>query len=115
MNDGFFTDIDRLAERSKDFEGLAERAGSVADRLKSALDSGSPVWGSDAVGESFAAAHAGPATQAWELLSGLNSGLGGVGGRFADAAAAYRAADDSAIDGISGAGRALGGHLDGTT
>ncbi|MGH3520649.1 MAG: hypothetical protein ACRDQ7_25410 [Haloechinothrix sp.] len=113
MTEGFFADADRLAARSGDFDGFAERAGKAADALRSALASGGPAWGTDAVGASFAAAHADPAAHALDLIAGLRPGLGEMGTKFADAATEYRAADESAIIGITAAGRDIGRTLGG--
>lgn len=110
MTDGFGVDLDRLAHRATEFPELAERAGRLADGLKATLEATGTAWGEDAVGASFAAAHTEAAAEALDLLAGLRAGLTDVGSRFTDAAAEYRAADDSAITGITSAGRSLRGE-----
>ncbi|WP_246258437.1 hypothetical protein [Amycolatopsis anabasis] len=100
---GFEADADRLAGRAKDFDGLAERAASIAADLDRALDGAEATWGADAVGRSFAAAHGGPADEAVRRLGGLADRIGGVGGKFAEAAASYRDTDTGAAGTLPGA------------
>lgn len=107
MTGGFFADIERLAERSKDFEDYARRAKQVADELRDTLGASGKAWGADVVGQSFDAAHSAEADATMELLGGLGGDLGGVGAKFADAAATYRTAEQGGLDGITSAGRGL--------
>lgn len=107
MTGGFFADIERLAERAKDFDEYERRARQVADTLADALESTGKAWGSDVVGQSFDAAHSADAEQAMELLGGLGGDLGGIGTKFADAANTYRSAEEGGLDGIASAGRGL--------
>lgn len=107
MSDGYAADVDRLARRSADFPDLADRARRVAETVRATLDATGAPWGEDEVGSSFAAAHAGPAAQAWELLSGLGDDLADVGARFSKAAAGYRASEEDVMTGLSAAGGGL--------
>ncbi|HJQ45759.1 MAG TPA: hypothetical protein VJT49_13395 [Amycolatopsis sp.] len=103
MTRGFDTDVDRLAARARDFDGLVERAGTIAADLDRALDGAEAAWGDDVVGKSFAAAHAGPAGATADRSHGLAAGLREVGDSFGEAARRYRAADSGAVDSVSGA------------
>ncbi|PRX44323.1 excreted virulence factor EspC (type VII ESX diderm) [Prauserella shujinwangii] len=105
MSDGFEVDADRLGRHAGEFEALAERAARVAEELRRALDATGEPWGADAVGRSFAAAHAEPAAGALDRLRRLPDDLAGVGERFTAAAAAYRAGDERAVSDVTDAGR----------
>jgi hypothetical protein len=108
MTGGFAADADRIGARSHDFADHAQRARTVARSLQTALESAEQAWGSDAVGQSFAAAHAKPAGRALELLGGLGGELEAIGGKFSAAAGTYRAVDDAAVDDTRAPGRELG-------
>ncbi|MFE9745081.1 WXG100 family type VII secretion target [Saccharothrix saharensis] len=86
---GFRTDLARLAEGAADFTAFAERAGKIAGELGGVLDSIGECWGTDAIGQSFAASHVQPSGAALSGLSGLSAGFGGVGERFAETARTY--------------------------
>lgn len=107
MTGGFTADADRLAHRSADFAALADRARRIADDLRAALEAAEAPWGRDAVGTSFAAAHAEPAERSRALVDTLAEGLGSVGARFAAAAVEYRDADADASAGLEGSARRL--------
>jgi hypothetical protein len=98
---GFEADVERLTARAKDFDGFVARAGQISADLDQAL--GGAPWGDDAVGQSFAAAHAGPATETADRLRGLAAGLGGVGGSFAEAARRYASGESGSRDSITDA------------
>ena len=100
---GFEADAERLATRAKDFDGIVQRAARISADLDSALDGASGAWGDDLVGQSFAAAHAEPATGTADRLRGLAEGLGDVGGSFADAARRYRAGEADAEHSVTDA------------
>jgi hypothetical protein len=91
--DGFDVDADRLAARAAEFPGLAERAGAIHRELSDALATVGPCWGTDSVGQSFAAAHVESADATLGALGSLPSRLGEVGTRFGDTGAAYRDLD----------------------
>lgn len=93
---GFAVETGALARHAEEFGPLAERASRIAAELRQVLDEEGHPWGGDAVGQSFAAAHAAPAAEAGERLDGLATELADIGARFADAAAAYRSADEAA-------------------
>ncbi|WP_020668135.1 hypothetical protein [Amycolatopsis nigrescens] len=99
---GFQVDQERLASGAKEFDGLVERAAKIAAELDQALDGAAAAWGSDQVGQSFAAAHGGKAEEAAERLRGLAGGLSGVGESFTAAAAKYRAGESDATDTVTG-------------
>jgi hypothetical protein len=65
------------------------------------LSAAGPCWGTDAVGQSFAAAHADQADATLGRLTGLPERLGSVGTRFAETAAGYSSADDDSVDRLS--------------
>jgi hypothetical protein len=98
---GFGADVDRLAARAKEFDGLAERAGRISADLDHALEGAEAAWGDDIVGASFAAAHAGPAAEVADRLRGLGGGLREVGASFGEAARRYQAGDAEAAGSIS--------------
>jgi hypothetical protein len=104
MTDGFTTDADALATRAGEFPDLAARAGAIHRELSEALSGFGPCWGTDRVGQSFAAAHTAPADATLGGLGELPDRLGSVGTRFADAAAAYRAQDAAGAVRIDAAG-----------
>lgn len=97
-SDGFDVDVDGLTGRAGQFDGLVERLGTIERDLTDALAATGPCWGTDAVGQSFAAAHADPADATLGRLAGLPEQLGSVGTRFADTAAGYASADDAAAE-----------------
>jgi hypothetical protein len=93
MTDGFTADADRLTAQAGQFPELVERAGAIHRDLTAALAATGACWGSDGVGQSFAAAHTGPADSTLGGLGALPDQLRSVGTRFADTAAAYRDQD----------------------
>lgn len=101
--DGFEVDADQLASKARDFEPLVTRLGSIHKGLTDALSTNGACWGTDAVGQSFSAVHAGSADDAVARLSGLSERLGSVGGRLADSAATYRAIDQAAETNVKAA------------
>lgn len=103
MSGGFEADVERLAARARDFDGLVHRAGEIAADLDRALEGAETAWGDDVVGRSFAAAHAEPAGQVAGRVRGLVSGLDHVAGSFAEAAGRYQAGDSGAKNAISDA------------
>lgn len=107
MTDGFFADAERIAGRSKDFDAFAERAGKVADALRTTLESTGKAWGDDAVGESFEAVHGDAARSVLDAVAGLKGELAELGGKFAEAAATYREADHGGVTEIGAVARAL--------
>jgi hypothetical protein len=98
MNDGFRADTDRLASQAGQFGDLASRAEEIHRTLSESLTSTGQCWGTDAVGQSFGAAHAGPADGTMTSLSSLSGQLGGVGTRFADTATGYTGTDQGVED-----------------
>ncbi len=88
--DGFRVEADRLTDRAGQFDGLAERVAGIHRDLADRLAAAGPCWGSDEVGQSFAAAHTAPADATLGTLDALPGQLGDVGGRFRSTAAAYR-------------------------
>ncbi|SHG48110.1 hypothetical protein [Streptoalloteichus hindustanus] len=102
--DGFRADHELLADRARQFEGLAGRAGAIAEELAATLAATGACWGGDEIGRSFAAGHEGPAGDTVGRLTALAGQLGAVGERFAATARDYRAAEDAALD----AARAVG-------
>ncbi len=91
---GFETDLAKLNAGAADFGTFAERAGKIVGDLGGVLDSFGACWGDDQIGQSFAASHTQPASDALTRLGDLGAGFGGVGERFAETARTYRAADD---------------------
>lgn len=97
---GFEADADRLASKAKDFDALVQRAARISADLDGALEGAAAAWGDDEVGQSFSAAHSGPADDTAQRLRKLADGLGDVGGSFADAAKRYQAGDAGAEQSI---------------
>jgi hypothetical protein len=87
---GFHADIERLERHGGEFGGHADRAGEIATRLRQTLDGLHGCWGSDEVGNSFAAGHVTEASAALSRVGSLADQLGAVGDRFTETAAAYR-------------------------
>ncbi|MGW5052846.1 WXG100 family type VII secretion target [Actinokineospora sp. NPDC004072] len=100
MTDGFRVDTDGLARRAGEFSELAARAGAIHRDLADRLAALGGCWGDDAVGASFAAAHAPGAEATLGDLDALPGRLGEVGGRFADTAAEYEAAETDNVQAI---------------
>lgn len=97
MSDGFEVDAERLADRATQFEPLVDRLGKIHQNLSDAL-AGGPCWGTDAVGQSFAAVHADPADDAMTRLSGLSDRLASVRTRFTDTATTYQSGEQTAVE-----------------
>jgi hypothetical protein len=97
---GFTADTGRLAGHAKEFDGLTERAGRIAADLDRALAGSAAAWGNDEVGQSFAAAHGGPAEESAGLLRRLPDRLGGAGSAFAEAAARYSGGEGDSADAV---------------
>lgn len=102
MNDGFTADPERLATQAGQFGDLAGRVEAIHRTLAESLSASGPCWGTDAVGQSFGAAHASPADGTLTRLSGLTDQLGGVGTRFADTATTYTGTDEGAVEHLRG-------------
>ena len=93
--DGFEVDAERLASRAAQFEPLVGRLNKIHRNLSDALSDGA-CWGTDAVGQSFNAAHAAPSDDALTRLSGLSDRLTSVSTRLTETAGTYQAGDQSA-------------------
>ncbi len=98
---GFGLDPHELGAQAGEFATLAERARAVARDLAEALDATPAPWGSDAVGESFAAVHVEAAAQARERITRLAGAFEEFGTALAEASEAYVAADNAAADAVS--------------
>jgi len=100
--DGFEVDAERLASRAGEFAPLVDRVNGIHRTLTDALSAG-PCWGTDAVGQSFAAVHATPADDATTRLAGLSTRLQSLSTRLTETASAYRSGDQSAVDNVKAA------------
>lgn len=100
MKDGFLTDHERLAQHAGDFGGLAERATAIAGELNRTLDSLGQPWGTDDVGQSFAAVYSAPSQEIRRSIDGASGQLGDMGDRLTTMAAAYRDVDAAAAKGF---------------
>jgi hypothetical protein len=92
---GYTTDPEALARHAGEFDGLAERAGTIAGDLSRALDSLGAPWGDDEVGRSFAHVYSGPANATRTGLSGTSAHLTDMGARLKAMAGAYQNVDDT--------------------
>ncbi|GAB3504967.1 PE domain-containing protein [Amycolatopsis cihanbeyliensis] len=101
---GFAVDTEQLAAKAAELGELAERAAGISADLERALAATGRAWGTDAVGQSFAAAHDTPARETLDRLRALPEQLGDMHRRLTDAAAAYRAGDAEATDRVRDAG-----------
>jgi len=108
MTDGFRTDNELLAQRAGAFDGLAERAGRIANDLQTEIDSYGPCWGEDEIGRAFAEGHLGPARAALAGMGALPGGLTELGSRLVATATTYTQAEHTGHTAISGAGRLHG-------
>ncbi|MFC7617618.1 WXG100 family type VII secretion target [Actinokineospora soli] len=86
---GFEVDPTALAARAGEFTDLAARAGAIHRDLADRLAALGPCWGSDAVGASFAAAHAAGSDATLGDLDALAGRLDEVGTRFTATARGY--------------------------
>jgi hypothetical protein len=99
---GFDADIERLHAGAGEFAQFAERAGQIAADLQRALEATGNPWGSDAVGQSFAAGHVQPAADALHRISGLPDRLADVGERFTATADTYGQVDADNVTALRG-------------
>ncbi|MBA8826908.1 hypothetical protein FHX42_004287 [Saccharopolyspora lacisalsi] len=90
---GFRGDVDRLSRQAEEFTELARRARRIAEHARA--DSSGSCWGTDEIGERFAAAHQPRAERALERLDALPGRLAGMGEKFAEAARTYRGVDEA--------------------
>ena len=95
---GFHTDHERLAKHAGEFGGLAERAAKIAGELNRTLDALGQPWGTDEVGQSFAASYSGPAQQTRAGLDAAAGHLDDMGARLAEMAKRYRDVDTAVSD-----------------
>lgn len=96
---GFSVDAGSLARHAERFDGLAEEVGRIQGELRDALGEAGDCWGSDAVGQSFAAGHVEPSETTMSELGALPDLLSDVRGKLAGTAAGYRETDEgSAAD-----------------
>lgn len=95
--DGFEVDAERLAARAGEFTPLVDRVNGIHRTLTDAL---SPCWGTDAVGQSFAAVHETPADDTATRLAGLSTRLQSLSTRLTETADTYRSGDQSAVDNV---------------
>jgi hypothetical protein len=105
QGDGFEVDAERLADRATQFEPLAGRLDRIHGNLRDALSTDGACWGTDAVGQSFGAVHAGPADDAMARLAGLSDRLTSVRTRLSETAATYQSGDQSAVEHLNAAER----------
>lgn len=103
MTGGFSADTERGAGRAKEFDELSRRAHAIADELDRVLDGAESAWGSDAVGESFQAAHGHRAAEAAARIRALGTSLGEAGTSFGSAFTRLRTADEDAAAQLPGA------------
>lgn len=102
---GFRTENDLLAGRAEAFGGLADRAGRIADDLRTGVEQYGECWGADEVGEAFAEGHVTAAEAALTGVTALPGGLAGVGSRLIATARTYAASEQTSHTAIGGAGR----------
>jgi hypothetical protein len=108
MTGGFRTDNELLARRAGAFDGLAERAGGIADDLRTEVEAYGQCWGDDEVGRAFAEGHAGPAGAALAGIEALPDGLAELGGWLVATAATYAESEHTSHTAIGGADRLPG-------
>jgi hypothetical protein len=101
--DGFNVDAERLAARAAQFEPLVGRLDTIHRTLSDALSTDGACWGTDAVGQSFGAAHATPADDAMARLAGLSGRVTSVSTRLTETAGTYQAVDQSAVEHLNAA------------
>lgn len=104
MSDGYEVDPTRLAQRGGQLEPLANRVTSIHETLSAALSESGACWGSDAIGQSFGAAHSGPADSTLQRLGGLPGRLGTVGANFTASAGRYDGDDQHGAARLRAAG-----------
>ncbi|HEY7594985.1 MAG TPA: hypothetical protein VH969_17670 [Actinophytocola sp.] len=104
MSDGYEVEPDRLAGQQAQLDPIAGRVTSIHQTLTAALAEAGACWGSDAVGQSFAAAHASPADSTLAQLGALPGQLGSVGDRFTATAATYEGDDQHGARRLRAAG-----------
>ena len=104
MTDGYEVDTSRLAGQEGRLDPLVGQVSDIHRTLSSALADAGACWGSDTVGQSFDAAHSGPAATTLNQLSALPSQLGSVGTRFTATAATYEGDDQHGVERLRAAG-----------
>ncbi len=102
---GFRTDLHGLTRSAGELDDLAGHADRIAEQLRSARESSAGCWGSDEVGQRFAANHEPRAQEAADAVGEIAGRLRGVAGKFAESAATHRASDDDSAAGLGRSGR----------
>jgi hypothetical protein len=97
MSDGYEADTARLAGQAGQLDPLVDKVSTIHRTLSEALSEAGPCWGADAVGQSFDAAHAGPADTTLSALGSLPERLGSVGTRLTATAATYEGDDQHGV------------------
>lgn len=96
---GFQVHLDQLTRRAGELDDLAGRADRIAAELRDAVESSAGCWGSDDIGQRFAATHDKPARDAVDEVTAMPGALRGISAKFTQAAAQYRGVDEgSAAD-----------------
>ncbi|CRK59773.1 hypothetical protein [Alloactinosynnema sp. L-07] len=97
-------DAAKLARDAAQFTGFAERVEAIHRDLSDRLGAVGACWGTDEIGRSFAAVHAGAADQTLAAVGGLPARLSDIGERFASNAAAYVDGEQENVDRLGAQG-----------
>lgn len=92
---GFRSENDRLAERAGEFDDLAGQARRIADDLRRAVEADGRCWGSDEIGQRFAATHVPAGENALRRVERMSNGLAEMGSKLADTARTYHDVDEA--------------------
>jgi uncharacterized protein YukE len=95
---GFRSDTGQLAQRAEEFDELAGQAERLTRALRQSAESAGQCWGTDAIGQSFAATHQQRAQQTLDELGELPGRLRDMGAKFAETASNQRHVDAANAD-----------------
>lgn len=95
---GFRIDADQLTRRAGELDELAGQAERIVDTLQQAVESGAQAWGSDEIGQSFAASHQPRSQQALDELGVMPGLLRDMGAKFAQTAATQQQVDQAGAE-----------------
>lgn len=107
MNGGFSAEHHEIARHAKRFDEHAARAEGVHKQLRDALDA--TPWGSDAIGQAFAAAHDQQAQDVLNQIGALHSSLAEHGRKLGHAAKNYESTESDVHASMTGIDRETDG------
>lgn len=111
---GFEVHSDGVRAQAAALAECADRAASVLDRLRAALEAEGMCWGSDDLGKKFGHSYTGPANQGFGSIGDVPKSLAAVANELVRQANAYDALEGHTVEQVQGisadrdAGRSAG-------